>query len=42
MLDKMRYPRNPLNGDYTPRDESGDRVTNPSNFEKIAEGLEFI
>jgi hypothetical protein len=35
----MTYPRNPLNGDVTPRDVNGNRVSNPNHFDKICNGV---
>lgn len=39
LKDKLKVPRNPLNGDFTPRDYKGDRVTNPNNFLAIEGGV---
>jgi len=35
----MTYPRNPLNGDVTPRDVNGNRVSNPNHFRRICNGV---
>lgn len=36
---KMVKPRNPLNGDATPRDVDGEPVLNPKSFQRIVGGI---
>lgn len=37
--DMLKVPRNPLNGDFTPRDQTGKRVTDPNNFKDVYGGV---